>query len=70
LDKVLKYSGIVLQNFIRNISDDDCVDVKHITLYDYHGKEIFKFNTCDILYEDNNNIFLRQVKEVIDDLEE
>ena len=70
LDKVLKYSGIVLQNFIKNISDDECVDVKHITLYDCQGKEIFKFNTCDILYEDDNNIFLRQVKEVIEDSKE
>lgn len=70
LDKVLKYSGVVLQNFIKGISDDDCINVKHITLYDCQGKEIFKYNTCDILYEDDNNIFLRQVKEVFEDLEE
>jgi len=61
LKKVQGYSGIVLQNYIKGIPVEDCEDVKHITLYDSQGKEIFKYNTCDILFQDDNHIFLRQV---------
>lgn len=64
LENIKKYSGVVLYNYIKNISTDDCVDVKHVTLYDAQGKELFRYNTCDILYEDNNCIFLRQVDDV------
>ncbi|MCI7190642.1 MAG: hypothetical protein MR998_08420 [Lachnospiraceae bacterium] len=70
LENFKKYSGVVLRNYIKNFNEDDCVDVKHITLFDSQGKEIFKYNTCDILYEDNNHIFLRQVDDIINFPEE
>jgi len=56
ISKLCDYKGVVLQNYIKNVSS---LEHKKIRLFDENGKDIYTSLSCDILLKSDDCIYLR-----------